>query len=207
MVKQNIFTIQYGPICGPQSPRGLRHEVSLPAEALDSWVRTRLQTCMSCVYVEAWRWAVPPSKEPYRLCIGLRNWKRRQGSTMGCRAIDEWKKILYETQDKYRNEILYETQDKYRNEILYETQDKYRNEILYETQDKYLTRWSCVPMLIHSILAGMRVLCRESECVLSRPWCGAATECEIASLVPLCSHVTLFHCPDNHISSRRNSTY
>jgi hypothetical protein len=41
-----------------------------------------------CVQVEALRRADPPSKESYRLCIGLRNRKRGQGPTKGCRAID-----------------------------------------------------------------------------------------------------------------------
>jgi hypothetical protein len=43
-----------------------------------------------CVYsvfmLAASRWADPPSKESYRLCIGLRNWKSGQGPK-GCRAI------------------------------------------------------------------------------------------------------------------------
>jgi hypothetical protein len=39
-----------------------------------------------CVYVAALRRADPPSKESYRVCMGLRNWKRDQVSTQGCRA-------------------------------------------------------------------------------------------------------------------------
>jgi hypothetical protein len=31
-----------------------------------------------------------PSKESYRLCIGLRNWKSGQGPTENCRAIDSF---------------------------------------------------------------------------------------------------------------------
>jgi hypothetical protein len=31
-----------------------------------------------------------PSKESYRLCIGLRNWKSDQDPIKGCRAIGEW---------------------------------------------------------------------------------------------------------------------
>jgi hypothetical protein len=34
--------------------------------------------------------AEPSSKESYRLCIELKNWKSGQGPTKGCRAIDEW---------------------------------------------------------------------------------------------------------------------
>jgi hypothetical protein len=31
-----------------------------------------------------------PSRESYRLCIGLRNWKSGQGPTKDCRTIDGW---------------------------------------------------------------------------------------------------------------------
>jgi hypothetical protein len=31
--------------------------------------------------------ADPPSKESYRLCIWLRNWKSGQGPTKDCRAV------------------------------------------------------------------------------------------------------------------------
>jgi hypothetical protein len=80
-----------------QWPRGLRHEPSTPARTLGSWVRIPLKAWMSvcfysvfmlfCVQVAALRRAYPPSKESYRLCIGLRNWKSGQGPK-GCRAID-----------------------------------------------------------------------------------------------------------------------
>jgi hypothetical protein len=81
-----------------QRPRGLRHELSSPAQTLKSWIRTSLKTRMSvcvysvfvlfCVQVAAlWR-ADPPSKDFYRLCIWLRNWKSRQGPTKDCRAMD-----------------------------------------------------------------------------------------------------------------------
>jgi hypothetical protein len=43
---------------------------------------------LSFVQVAAFRRADPSSKESYRLCIGLRNWKNGQGPTRGCRAID-----------------------------------------------------------------------------------------------------------------------
>jgi hypothetical protein len=60
-----------------------RHELPSPAQTMGSWVRIPLKAWMSlCVYsvfllsyvqVAALRWADPPSKESYRLCIGLRN--------------------------------------------------------------------------------------------------------------------------------------
>jgi hypothetical protein len=75
----------------------LRHEPSSPARTLRSWVRIPLETWMSvcvypvfvlfCVQVAALQRADPPSKESYRLCIGLRNWKSCQGLTKGCRVI------------------------------------------------------------------------------------------------------------------------
>jgi hypothetical protein len=44
--------------------------------------------CLCCpVYVAALRRAYPPSKEPSRLCIRLRNWKKRPGPKLGCRTI------------------------------------------------------------------------------------------------------------------------
>jgi hypothetical protein len=49
---------------------------------------------LSCVQAEALRWADPPSKESYRLYIGLRNWKSSRDPRKDCRAIDRqcrWK--------------------------------------------------------------------------------------------------------------------
>jgi hypothetical protein len=84
-----------------QWPRRLRHELSSPAQTLWSWVRFQLEAWMSvcvysvfvlfCVQIAALRRADLPSKEFYRLCIGLRNWKSGQGPTKGCRAIDTMK--------------------------------------------------------------------------------------------------------------------
>jgi hypothetical protein len=61
-----------------------------------SWVRISLEAwisvcvdfvfVLSCVYVTALRRADPASKESYRLCVGLRNWKRAQNPTKGYRA-------------------------------------------------------------------------------------------------------------------------
>jgi hypothetical protein len=63
------------------------------ASTLGSWVRITLKTwtfmCIYSmfvsfyVYAEALQRADPPSKEIYRLCIGLRNWKSGQGPTKG----------------------------------------------------------------------------------------------------------------------------
>jgi hypothetical protein len=44
----------------------------------------------------ALRRADPPSKEPYRLYIRLRNWKRGQGPTKDCKATDEWINMINE---------------------------------------------------------------------------------------------------------------
>jgi hypothetical protein len=68
--------------------------------SLERWVRIPLKAWMSvCIYsvcavlcvdrdLADLQRADPPSKESYRLCIGLRNWKSGQGPTKGCRAID-----------------------------------------------------------------------------------------------------------------------
>jgi hypothetical protein len=68
-------------------PHWLRHELSSPVRSLESWVRAPLEAWMSvCVYsvsvlfwlkVAALRQADPPYKESYRLCIGLRKWKKK----------------------------------------------------------------------------------------------------------------------------------
>jgi hypothetical protein len=53
-----------------------------------------MDVCIVCIYsvfmllcVAALRWADPPSKDPYRLCIGWGNWKSSQNPTKGCRAM------------------------------------------------------------------------------------------------------------------------
>jgi hypothetical protein len=66
-----------------QWQHGLRHEHSSPARILGSWIRIPLEAWMSvcvysvfvllCVEVEALRQADSPSKESYRLCLGLSN--------------------------------------------------------------------------------------------------------------------------------------
>jgi hypothetical protein len=87
-----------------QWTRGQRHEPSWPARTLGSWVRIPLEAWMSmCVYSVCVRLCVgsdlrradPPSKESYRLCIGLRNRKTDQGPK-GCRATERGKeKTVY----------------------------------------------------------------------------------------------------------------
>jgi hypothetical protein len=84
--------------CRSQWAHWLRHELSSLARMLGSWVRIPLKVWMSvcaysvfvlfCVYVAALRRADPPSKESYRLCIGLKSWKSVKGPTKTCRAID-----------------------------------------------------------------------------------------------------------------------
>jgi hypothetical protein len=92
--------------CRSQWPFGLRHEPFSPARTQRSWVPIPLKAWMSvcvysmfvlsCVQVVTLRRADPPSKEYYRLCIGLRNWKSGQGPK-GCRAIDREREYLTPT--------------------------------------------------------------------------------------------------------------
>jgi hypothetical protein len=60
-----------------------------PAQTLRSWVEIPLEAwksvCIHCMIVCGLRF----TSEPYRLCVGLRNWTKGQGQTMGCRAIDD----------------------------------------------------------------------------------------------------------------------
>jgi hypothetical protein len=66
-----------------QWPRGPGYELSSFARTLGSWVQIQNQgmdirvrvfcVVLSCVLVAALRRADPPSKESYRMCIGLRN--------------------------------------------------------------------------------------------------------------------------------------
>jgi hypothetical protein len=76
-----------------QCPRGLRHELPSLARTLGSWVQIPLKAWLSvCVYPVfvflcvsgGFLWlADPPSKESYRMCIGLKTWKSGLGPTKG----------------------------------------------------------------------------------------------------------------------------
>jgi hypothetical protein len=70
-----------------QWQRGLRHELSSPARTLGSWVRILFKTLMS-VLVAGLRRVDHSSKEFYRLCKILRNWRRGQGPTKGCSPVE-----------------------------------------------------------------------------------------------------------------------
>jgi hypothetical protein len=61
---------------------------SNPTRGMDVSVCVYSVFVLSCLQVAALRRADPPSKESYRLFIGLRNWKIGQGPK-GCRAIEE----------------------------------------------------------------------------------------------------------------------
>jgi hypothetical protein len=71
--------------------------MSSPAQTLGSWVPIPLEAWMSvcfysvlvlfCVEVEALLWAYHRSKESYRLCMRLRNWKKRPGPKLVSRAF------------------------------------------------------------------------------------------------------------------------
>jgi hypothetical protein len=87
--------------CRSQWPRGLRNELSSPAQTLLSWFRIPFKAWMSVsvystfvlsfVQVTALRRADPPSKGSFRLCKRSRKWKTGQGSTKSRRAIDRYK--------------------------------------------------------------------------------------------------------------------
>jgi hypothetical protein len=71
------FTCLGNDNCRAQWRRGLRHELSSPAQTLGSWVRIPLEAwiyvCIYSVFVlpyvqeEGLHWADPPFKESYRL--------------------------------------------------------------------------------------------------------------------------------------------
>jgi uncharacterized membrane protein len=63
---------------------------SNPAWGMDVCVCIYSVFVLACVYVESLRRADHSSKESYRLCKKrLRKWRRGQGPTKVCRAIDE----------------------------------------------------------------------------------------------------------------------
>jgi hypothetical protein len=84
-----FFTVVFG-LEWSQWPRGLRNELSSPAQTLGSWVRIPLETWMSvcaysvsvlfCARIAALRRADLPSKESYRLC------KKGQGKKKAANA-------------------------------------------------------------------------------------------------------------------------
>jgi hypothetical protein len=77
-----------------QWPRRLRHVGrgvvgSNPIQGMDVCIVCVYSVfVLFCVQVAALRLADLPSKEAYRLCTRLRNWKSRQGPTKYCRAIE-----------------------------------------------------------------------------------------------------------------------
>jgi hypothetical protein len=78
--------------------------VWIPLKALMSVCLYSVLYCS--VYVAALRLADPQSKESYRLCIGLRNWKSGQGPTYGCRAIDRMFLSTSESSVRARSAII-----------------------------------------------------------------------------------------------------
>jgi hypothetical protein len=89
------FLWLYAYVNRSQWPRGLRHEPS-SVRTVGSWVPIPLEARMPvfafilCLCkVAALRRADLPSKKSYRGCIELRNRRRGQDPTKGCRAIDE----------------------------------------------------------------------------------------------------------------------
>jgi hypothetical protein len=74
-------------------PAKLRHELSSPARTLGSWIRMSLEAWMSvcvcsmfvlsCMQVEALRWADAPSEVSYHLCKKIRTLKKRPRSNKG----------------------------------------------------------------------------------------------------------------------------
>jgi hypothetical protein len=92
-----------------QWSHGLRHEMSLHSQTLGSWVRVLLYAWMSacavilCVSRAFW-WADPPCKEPYRLCVGLENWKKWPSyNKKGCRAINNKVMIIFVEEHTFWN--------------------------------------------------------------------------------------------------------
>jgi hypothetical protein len=75
---------------------------SNPTRSMDIYIMC-VYSVLFCAYVEALRWADPPSKESYRLYIGSGNSESSKGPTKSCRAI-----IITKTFScKYEKELLY----------------------------------------------------------------------------------------------------
>jgi hypothetical protein len=83
-------------VCRSQWPRGLRHELSSPAQTPGSWVQIPLEAwtfvyfcsvfVLSCVGSAALRRTDFPPKESYRLSIWLKNLKHRPRFIVDCSA-------------------------------------------------------------------------------------------------------------------------
>jgi hypothetical protein len=81
-----------------QWPRGLRHELSAPAQTLGSWVPIPLEawisvcvysvSVLSCVQIAALRRANPPSKKSNRLCKKAKTLKKRPRPNK--RTVEPW---------------------------------------------------------------------------------------------------------------------
>jgi hypothetical protein len=78
--------------------------VSLVRSPLEAWtsVRVYFLFTLSCVYAAVFCRPDPLSKELYRLCITSKSLISDQGSTMGCRPIDNNTIIKYECSNQVR---------------------------------------------------------------------------------------------------------
>jgi hypothetical protein len=80
--------------CRSQWARGLRSELSSPARIQAPWVRISLEAWKSVrlfrlCYSVSRQWAAPSCNESYRLCMRLRNFKKRpKANKRGCVAIN-----------------------------------------------------------------------------------------------------------------------
>jgi hypothetical protein len=85
-------------------PRGLRHELFSLARMLGSWVRIPLKAWMSvcvCVRYRPCDGLITCPRSPIVDVKRLRNWRRVQGPTKGCRAVDEWMKSYEQLPGKH----------------------------------------------------------------------------------------------------------
>jgi hypothetical protein len=60
-----------------------------------------------CVQAAALRWADPPSKKSYRLCIGSRIWKSNQGPTKGLSYYHQMQAVLCSDLLEFLDAMLY----------------------------------------------------------------------------------------------------
>jgi hypothetical protein len=73
-----VLTCSKAGVVGSNPTRGMNVRLRLLCVYIVLWVGSGLATGWS------------PSKESYRLCMGLRNWKIGQGPTKGCRSIERF---------------------------------------------------------------------------------------------------------------------